>query len=57
MMNWIMYLLGAGMMLFSLMVLSSAKGGIHEVFFAVLFGSGAICLGLGAIIAALNKDR
>lgn len=52
-MNWIMYFLGAGMMLFSLMVLAAAKGGIHEVYFAVLFGSGAICIGLGGVIQHL----
>lgn len=49
-MNWLMYFLGAGMMLFSFTVLSVATGGIHEVYFAVLFGSGAICIGLGGII-------
>lgn len=54
-MNWIMYLLGVGMILFSLLVLSAAKGGIHEVYFAVLFGSGSICLGLGAVIGLLSE--
>lgn len=53
-MNWVMYFLGVGMMLFSFMVLAAAKGGIHEVYFAVLFGSGAICIGLGAVIQNLQ---
>lgn len=34
-----------------------ATGGIHQVYFAVLFGSGSITFGLGCILAFLNTIR
>lgn len=49
-----MYVLGVLMMLYSFLIMFLAKGGIHEVFAAVSFGSGAICLGLGGIMSRLD---
>lgn len=55
-MDKLLYVLGVGMLLFGIVVLMGAKGGIHEVFAAVLFGFGTVSLGLAAIISRLD-DR
>lgn len=53
-MRIVMYLLGVALMLNSLLVFLLAKGSIHEVYASVLLGSGAICVGLGAVISRLD---
>ncbi|UFS64542.1 hypothetical protein LO749_10265 [Paracoccus denitrificans] len=54
-MNFVMYVVGAAMVVYSGMIYPDIKGGIHQVFFAVLLGSGTICLGLGAVIGLLSE--
>lgn len=50
-------ILGLGQMLYPL-ALSEAQSAMHQIYFAVLFGSGSITLGLGLILAFLaGRDK
>lgn len=52
-MKFVLFLLGAGQMVYGLLVFNMAESSIHEVYGAVLFGSGSVCFGLGAILNAM----
>ena len=47
-------ILGVAQILGGMVAYNVAVSAMHEIFFAVLFGSGSICLGLAAIISRLT---
>lgn len=55
-MSKFLFLVGFLQLAFSVMVLASAVGAMHEVFASSLFGFGALCIGLASLLDRHDKQ-